>query len=297
MTARNLYAEPAANHRRSWTLAAIGLAFVFIIGGAILGTIPGRLLGLAQPGDGITTWQENVSTLFGMFGTSTLFLIAWVMLFERRGLASLGLNKRGLARFGRGYAAGLGFVIATIGGIALLGGYELAGPGSLSVATLIPVAWLMAGFIIQGSSEELLFRGWLMGLIASRHGVFWAVLVNSALFSLAHAPNLEPSLALAYGLANILLIAIFLSLYAVREGSIWGVCGWHAAWNWLLLSGFGVSVSGEEPNVTPFLVDLADKADAPVWLTGGAFGPEASLVTTGVLLVGTVVMLRRPRDL
>jgi hypothetical protein len=149
----------------------------------------------------------------------------------------------------------------------------------------------MLGFIIQGSSEELLFRGWLMQLIASRHGLWIAVVANSALFALAHAGNIEPSNELYVGLANIVLFGLFISLYAIREGSLWGVCGWHAAWNWLLGLGFGLEVSGMKIDSLPLITDLTGAPGAAWWLTGGAFGPEASLVTTAVLLTGTVLLM------
>ena len=134
-----------------------------------------------------------------------------------------------------------------------------------------------------------------MQLIASRHGIWIAVVANSALFALAHAGNIEPSNELYVGLANIVLFGLFISLYAVREGSLWGVCGWHAAWNWLLGLGFGLEVSGMKIDSLPLITDLTAAPGAAWWLTGGAFGPEASLATTAVLLTGTVVLLLRGR--
>jgi len=81
----------------------------------------------------------------------------------------------------------------------------------------------------------------------------------------------------------------------VREGSLWGVCGWRAAWNWLLGLGFGLEVSGQVIDTVPLIADLTGKAGAPWWLTGGAFGPEASIVTTAVLVAGTVTLILRGR--
>jgi len=92
------------------------------------------------------------------------------------------------------------------------------------------------------------------------------------------------------GLLNIVLFGVFISLYAVREGSLWGVCGWHAAWNWLLGLGFGLEVSGMKIDSLPLITDLTGAPGAAWWLTGASFGPEASLVTTAVPLAGTVVL-------
>ena len=113
--------------------------------------------------------------------------------------------------------------------------------------------------------------------------------------ALAHGGNIEPSKELYVGLANIVLFGLFISLYAVREGSLWGVCGWHAAWNWLLGLGFGLEVSGMKIDSLPLITDLTAAQGAAWWLTGAAFGPEASLVTTAVLLLGTIVLVVRGR--
>jgi hypothetical protein len=96
---------------------------------------------------------------------------------------------------------------------------------------------------------------------------------------------------LMFGVLNIVLFGFFLSFYAAKEGSLWGVCGWHAAWNWLLGTGFGLPVSGTDTVVDPTLVQLADTPDAVWWITGGSFGPEASIVTTGVLGVSLLFVM------
>lgn len=95
------------------------------------------------------------------------------------------------------------------------------------------------------------------------------------------------------GLLNIALFGVFISLYAAREGSLWGVCGWHAAWNWLLGLGFGLEVSGQVVDAKPLIVDLTTRTEVPWWITGAAFGPEGSVVVTALLLVGSVVLIVR----
>jgi len=297
MAGIELYAERKRGHRRTWTAAAIVLGLVFMVGGQAGAYLPAMATGFVTPGDGVDGWPQLTYELGAAFGLTAVLVLLWARFFERRGPATLGLNGRGPMRFVRGYLIGLGFLLTVVGLIWALGGYVIEGTGAFGSAavgaSLIPIGVLMLGFIIQGSTEEILFRGWLMQLIASRHGVWIAVIANSALFALAHAGNMEPSNELFSGLANIALFGLFISLYAVREGSLWGVCGWHAAWNWLLGLGFGLEVSGMAVDATPLITDLTTAPDAAWWLTGGAFGPEGSLVTTAVLLTGVVVLLVR----
>ena len=299
MTGIELYAGRKRRHRRTWTLAAIVLGAVFMVAGQLGAYLPAIAAGFISPGGGTDGWPQLAYELAAAFGLGSVLVLLWAWLFERRGPSALGFNGSGPVRFARGYLIGLAFLLAVIGVIWIAGGYQVEGPGAFGSAAvgaaLLPIGVLLLGFIVQGSSEELLFRGWLMQLIASRHGLWIAVVANSVLFALAHAGNIEPSRELYVGLVNIVLFGLFISLYAAREGSLWGVCGWHAAWNWLLGLGFGLEVSGMKIETLPLIADLTAAPGAAWWLTGGDFGPEASFVTTAVLLIGAVVLALRGR--
>ncbi|ESQ75218.1 CPBP family intramembrane glutamic endopeptidase [Asticcacaulis sp. AC402] len=286
MAGIELYAPRTERHRRTWTWAAIVLTILFVMFlGPLPMVIPALLLKIPlQPG---IDWKADTYLLAGFATTAAMFFL-WVWLFERRGLATIGFNGQAISRYLRGLGLGLAFAAAVIGGIALAGGYTIESAGfwkAPSLSLLIPVVAIFFGFMIQGATEEIAMRGYLMQVIASRHGIFWGVGVSTILFSLMHALNLKPSNELYMGLANILLVGIFFGLYAVKERSLWGVCAWHSAWNWFLGVGFGVEVSGQTLDAAPIVIDLA-QTQAPWWITGGAFGPEGSLLTTAVLVAG-----------
>jgi uncharacterized protein len=299
MTGLELYAPRRPRHRRTWTVAALVLAVAFIVAGQILGAIPGVLLGFLSPEGEPIGWQGTAFTL-ASFAFTAGIVILWVTLFERRSIATIGFNGSGPKRFLRGYVIGLAFLVVVVGVIWALGGYRIEAGGAFAAsnvaAALVPIAVLMLGFVIQGSSEEILTRGWLMQLIASRHGLAWGVGLSSALFGLLHAANIDPSPELLTGVLNVVLFGVFIGLYAAREGSLWGVCGWHAAWNWLLGLGFGLEVSGQVIETTPLIVDLGTQTTVPWWVTGAAFGPEGSVITTVVLLIGVAVLIIKGRS-
>ena len=297
MRGLELYAPRDPHHRRTGTWAAIVLALVFIIGGQLLGIIPALMTGFIGLDGETKRWEQLAYVLFATFGCGAVLVFLWIRFFERRPLSTIGFNADGLKRFARGYAIGLGFLLAAVGIIWALGGYLVEAGGAFQSAAvgaaLVPIVVLLLGFIVQGSTEEIFFRGWLMQLIASRHGLWLAIAVNSVLFGLMHAANIPPSRELFMGLLNIALFGVFISLYAAREGSLWGVCGWHAAWNWLLGLGFGLEVSGQVVDAKPLIVDLTTRSEVPWWITGAAFGPEGSVVVTALLLVGSVVLIMR----
>lgn len=299
MAGIELYAPRKLRHRRTWTAAALVLAVAFIVLGQLIGVFPGILLGFMSPEGRSIGWQGEAYAL-AAFAVTAVIVLLWVTLFERRGLAEIGFNGSGLKRFLRGYGIGLAFVVAVVGAIWALGGYTIQGGGAFVsanvAAALIPIVVLMLTFVIQGSTEEILTRGWLMQVIASRHGLAWGVGLSAGLFGLLHAANIDPSPELVLGVVNVALFGVFIGMYAAREGSLWGVCGWHAAWNWLLGLGFGLEVSGHVVETTPLIIDLGTTTSLPWWVTGAAFGPEASVVTTAVLLIGSAVLIFRGRS-
>jgi CAAX protease family protein len=164
-------------------------------------------------------------------------------------------------------AAGLTLAISVAGGDATwlrddgtLGQY--LGQAALTLAVLAPAAL----------SEEIIFRGVPLVLLASSLGRGGAVAAIAIPFALAHLGN--PNLT-ALGVGNIALAGIFLGLAFYAPGGIWTAWGAHLGWNGLLAA-LDTPVSG-----VPFDIPFLDySAGAPIWLTGGAFGPEGGLAAT-----------------
>jgi membrane protease YdiL (CAAX protease family) len=298
MAGFELYAGRLARHRRTWTAAIILLGVVIITLSQILPLIPWLMQALPL----IAAHKSPpMPVIDGMFlveetGVTILLILAWVYLFERRGAQTLGFNHHGVRRFVRGYLIGCGFLVAVVGGLWAAGVYTFVSPGvwlAPSLPAIGAILGYMAAFIIQGSSEELFMRGWLMGTVSSRHGLLFAIIFNSILFGAMHLFNPAPTTVKLAGVANVTLFGVFISLYAARERSLWGACAFHAAWNWLLGIGFGLEVSGLVLKVPPLIAKLKDTPGIPWYLSGGAWGPEASILTTVVLLAGIGFLLWR----
>ncbi|MBI1682984.1 CPBP family intramembrane glutamic endopeptidase [Caulobacter hibisci] len=297
MSGVEIFAPRTAKSRRTWTAAAIILIVVFFLIGQLT-TIFAVLKPMGyHKADLDTQWQPLAIYLAGG-GVTIILIVAWAWLFERRPPAALGFNAKIVGAYLRGLLVGGLFLGAVVAIIFAAGGYKAAGNlslGLLAPAVLTPFLALFGGYMIQGAAEETMLRGWLMPLVASRHGLIVAVLLNSGFFTLLHASNIDPSKELALGLFNLFLFAALLSLYAVKEGSLWGVCAFHTAWNALLGMGFGLEVSGQKAVIAPIVVGLAPVSSAPWWLTGGAFGPEASVATTIVLAGGCAYLIAKGR--
>jgi membrane protease YdiL (CAAX protease family) len=177
-------------------------------------------------------------------------------------------------------------MLAVVVGLMSLSGHVTTdssgpGPGGGSVVWSATLLMLLA-WVVQGGSEEIITRGWYLSTLGVRYRPWVGVGVSSLLFALLHLT------ANPVALLNLLLFGLFLALYCLREGSIWGVCGWHTAWNWTMAKCFGLSVSGHQ---IPGGAFLNLKAEGNSFLSGGDFGPEGSIYATFVFAAGIALVL------
>jgi membrane protease YdiL (CAAX protease family) len=143
---------------------------------------------------------------------------------------------------------------------------------------------IFLGWTVQGPAEEILSRGWLLPVIGARHKPLAGILISSAVFAIYHSlnPNIDPVAFL-----NLFLFGLFTAFYVLYEGSLWGVFGLHAAWNWAQGNLFGLEVSGM-PAAGGTLFNLMEVG--PDLITGGPFGPEGGLAVTLVLIVSSSII-------
>jgi membrane protease YdiL (CAAX protease family) len=259
---------------------------VILFAAFVLAFIAWRLL-YGEPEDPDAFFEGN----FGLvvpFALMVVFLWAWLAFYEKRSLRTIGFSGTGAAaKYALGFLIGLGMVALAVGLMALTGHVTVERGGSLphGIGAAGAALLLLAGFVVQGASEEVLLRGWYLPATGARYRPWVGLVVSSIVFTLFHG-SANPIV-----IVNLLLFSGFLALYCLREGSIWGICGWHAAWNWTQANVFGLSVSGGMPEGGA-LFDLQPAGSA--LLSGGAYGPEASLMATVPLLAGTLFIVLFP---
>ena len=155
------------------------------------------------------------------------------------------------------------------------------------VYTMVPGDWNdwphdILSAALTGLVEELLIRAIIFRLLMRIAGPWWALALSAALFGALHLanPHATPFAALAIAVEAGLMLAAFYLL----TGRIWMSVGVHAAWNFAQGSIFGARVSGGTETGSLFV--SAPMPGASDLLTGGGFGPEASL---SAILVGGAV--------
>lgn len=207
---------------------------------------------------------------------------------EQRSLRSMGFTKRHCLRdYVIGFAVALAMMGASVG-IAYAGGalqYEgIVFSGQWGMLLLFILGWM-----IQGFSEEVCYRSYLMVSLGMGANRFVAVIVSSLIFAVAHLGNDGIT---AFSVVNLTLYGIFAALYFLRTDSIWGIAAMHSFWNCAQGNLFGQKVSGIVLEANIFSFTQKEGVD---WLHGGSFGPEGGAAVTLVLLVGILIVLMLPQ--
>ncbi len=214
-----------------------------------------------------------------------VLLMAWI---EGRSFSDYGLPLRGAfgGRFWKGSVWGIVAFSATILLIAALHGFS---PGhiALSERALVreTLVWAVA-FALVGIWEETFFRGYALLTLAEGIGFWPAASVLSAFFCYVHlAGNGEEAWV---GMPQIFLISMLFCLTLRRTGNLWFAVGMHAGWDYAETYLFAAPDSGL---VSPGTL-VTSSFHGPRWLTGGAVGPEGSVLSVVVLFAAMLLFAR-----
>jgi membrane protease YdiL (CAAX protease family) len=256
------------------------LIFVVLFTVVRLGLGPGvkglKSLGLAK------AWFEPVAFLLTLF-------VTWICTrLRKEPLASIGfrLDRRWAKELGWGTALGLGQIAVAAAMAWAVGGlrFELDPARSLQA-----LAYGFYMFTFVALFEETLFRGFLFQRLVAGSGVWVAQILLACLFALGHWGN--PGMAGAtkvWATLDIGLGAVALGLAFLRTRSLALPIGIHLGWNWAQghLFGFGVSGLAQTGWLRPVFLGKAE------WITGGAFGIEASVFGVVVDVLAIVLLWR-----
>ena len=281
------------------TLFYVFLASFFIEGGLWLSsemvgpfsTAIGYLTEFFSPGNGVASIQEffyHYILYYELFSFVFILLlfIFWVKVIEKNSLSTLGFVKKNWLKY---LAWGILLSLLQMGVIALV--YQMGGIGTfeLNELSLEPILFILGLFpfwLLQGGTEEVATRGWLLTRIAARTNLPIAIAISSSLFGILHLGNAGVTFL---SLLNIILDGVLAALLFIYTDSIWLVVAQHGTWNYVQgnLLGFQVSGTGADASIFSFTM-----GSGPDWLTGGEFGAEGSIITTLVLLLSVVIVYR-----
>ena len=218
-------------------------------------------------------------------GFGTVISIIYCRFFEARPLWSMGFAKeKAVSHYLRGLLTGTLLMTA----ITLLS--VVCRGNNITVCSNINfglIGLFFFGFLIQGMSEEVIFRGFFMNSVAGKFPAVIGIGLSAVAFSIAHVMN--PGFGVLVFI-NLAMFGVFASLYMIAYDDIWGSCAIHSVWNFTQGSFYGISVSGSGDQESVFRTTAASTSKL---LTGGDFGIEGSIFTTIVLAAGIAVVIMK----
>jgi len=232
-------------------------------------------------------------TFFGMLA------LAWLLSrAERRKLGWYGIGANRLRDFIPGAfwgLAALSSLVFTLRAFHLL--YFDSRLLSGVPLILYGIKWLIA-FLFVGFAEEYFLRGYMQFTLTrgvyglaekisptKAHAIaFWiAAFFLSILFACMHLHNGGEN---AVGILQVFIVGMVFAYALFRTGSLWWAIGFHMAWDWAQSFLYGVPDSGNVSVGRLFQTHFAGK---PL-LSGGADGPEGSLLCIPVFLIMLLVI-------
>jgi membrane protease YdiL (CAAX protease family) len=278
--------QPVATVRRkdilTWVVISFAVPAVFVL----------LLHHKLEPNNSVLSLRGELplKAIFAFF----VALGTWVVSrLEKRPLAAYGMpaDQAFGARFWEGCVWGFTMLSAVLLVIRLTGHFQIDSV-ALSGAAIFKYAagWAMV-FYAVAISEEFIFRGYLL-FVYTRGMKFWyAALILSILFGVAHLGNPNENV---FGILQVVVVGMIFCLTIRRTGTLWLAVGFHATWDWAQTFFYGTPDSG--------LLGagrlLNSSSVGPKWLTGGSAGPEGSLIAFVVLLLfALLIHLRFPNAL
>lgn len=271
--------------RPIWRFLISVVAIVASVIGLQIGL--GILLGVAGIGPGFFT----VNALSSLLTFPVLLAVVAVLTrkLDQRPVGSSGiaLGGRWKQELGQGLAVGALMIFSVAALEWAMGAAKFSWSGeSLNLLIL----WGGGGFVVlmvAATNEEMVFRGYPFQRLVESIGAVGAILVLSLMFGAIHLGNPNRTWV---STANTALVGIPFSIAYLRTRMLWLPIGLHFSWNFLQGFVLGLPVSGISFPVSM----LRAEASGPVVLTGGAYGPEAGLLATGVIVISAGYLVLSP---
>lgn len=202
----------------------------------------------------------------------------FVRLFERRAPSELRPRWRWTLVAGVAGAASIGVTILSL---YATGHFEV-------VSTQDPARALgvLGTLAIAAVIEEITFRCILFRLLEETVGIRFALVASAVVFGAAHGANTGagPLTFVVVTLAGLMWAGVY-----VLSRNLWVTAAHHLCWNATIFV-IGLPLSGQAD--LRAMAPLQSVAHGSALWTGGAFGPEDSLVNVGVMTAICVALWR-----
>ena len=250
----------------------ITIPVVIEVAGVTVDQLKQDLLGTLE---GLLTGNYLWLMILLEFAISVISVALFRLLIDRRGVWGTRWSMEGFTGEAMtGLFLGPG--ILGISALLMLASGHLAWPDIIWDPSSLFVSFGLMALI--AFSEELVFRGYVLDSLMDSYPNKWVALaISAALFAAFHftSPAINP-----LGFANLVIAGFLLGINYVYTKNLWFSFFLHLSWNYFQGPILGFRVSGL---TLPSLLQTETKGD--LFITGGDFGLEGSILTTVVAVI------------
>ena len=260
--------------KKGWLRALIFLLIWVLLQVGVTNLLYKLLKPFAQNGDHIDPSINLLLIGFLSFITSVPAVIVFRKLVDRKTVKSLGFGWNGNSQH-----AWTGFFVALL--ILSSGTLILLLAGNLHFIAFDfywkDIMLYVLVMLLVAIAEELVIRGYILNNLLESFPKWIALFISATLFALFHLLNPDFNWLSMLG---IFIGGLLLGVNYIYTRNLWYSIFLHFAWNFLQGPILGYKVSGMETDSA-----LTQNINGPVWLTGGPFGFEASVLSSLLLLI------------
>ncbi|WP_258953802.1 CPBP family intramembrane glutamic endopeptidase [Staphylococcus caeli] len=136
-------------------------------------------------------------------------------------------------------------------------------------------------------SEEIFFRGFLMGYIEYQLNIYWGLLISSILFGIAHLTNgsynFQDTILIIIG---IFIAGLFYGLLTLFYKTIWSSIILHFLFDSTQL--FDITTKQSNQGIIEYVYVSSYKI-----ITGGGYGSTVSIITVASFLILILLLLSK----
>ncbi|PWS23668.1 CPBP family intramembrane metalloprotease [Enterococcus faecium] len=193
----------------------------------------------------------------------------------------LGFSKKDfLKKFILGYLIGGLLIAFIVFGYVLIGGADFQEVFSKSSWSKLLISIVF--YLAQGSQEEVISRGFVLGGIAKKTNLLWGVVVSSLFFMLMHLSNTG---GFTLELLDYFLIGMVWALLRILFSNTWVAAASHGAYNFFMSDFFGLANSPKDSEGILFQTIYHSSID------------YMSIIVSLFVLIILVILIWRKRDI
>jgi membrane protease YdiL (CAAX protease family) len=142
---------------------------------------------------------------------------------------------------------------------------------------------------LYAAFEEILFRGLIFQTLIEKFNRVFIAIILSLIFASAHILNHDSNLI---SFVNTFFVGMLFSFMYLKTRTLWLPISFHFFWNLLQKLLVDANISGNYFEITIIDLIYPEKTNSLKLITGGYYGPEASVITTFLFIILFIIILK-----